>query len=78
MGNEKKRKWGAHPYLDDVFEERVKEKDNVVQEWVNQREILEHEIVKGLSSHSGWNSVFESICAVVPSHVAFVGRATVE
>ncbi|KAI3808713.1 hypothetical protein L1987_24671 [Smallanthus sonchifolius] len=52
--------------FDDGFEERVKEKGIVVREWVNQREILEHEIVKGFVSHCGWNSVLESICAAVP------------
>ncbi|PWA71791.1 UDP-glucuronosyl/UDP-glucosyltransferase [Artemisia annua] len=56
----------VHPTLDDGFEERVKEKGIVVREWVNQREILEHEIVKGFVSHCGWNSVLESICAGVP------------
>ncbi|GJZ80928.1 UDP-glycosyltransferase 90A1-like protein [Tanacetum coccineum] len=57
---------GVHATLDDGFEERVKEKGVVVREWVNQREILEHEIVKGFMSHCGWNSVLESICAGVP------------
>ncbi|KAJ0551127.1 putative flavonol 3-O-glucosyltransferase [Helianthus annuus] len=51
---------------DDGFEERVKEKGIVVREWVDQREILEHESVKGFVSHCGWNSVLESICAGVP------------
>ncbi|GJS87796.1 UDP-glycosyltransferase 90A1-like protein [Tanacetum coccineum] len=52
-----------NPLFEDGFEERVKEKGIVVQEWVNQRDILEHEIVKGFVSHCGWNSVLESICA---------------
>ncbi|KAI3704777.1 hypothetical protein L1987_75006 [Smallanthus sonchifolius] len=43
-----------------------REKGIVVREWVNQREILEHEIVMGFVSHCGWNSVLESICAAVP------------
>ncbi|KAM0068288.1 putative flavonol 3-O-glucosyltransferase [Helianthus debilis subsp. tardiflorus] len=51
---------------DDGFDERVKEKGIVVREWVDQREILEHESVKGFVSHCGWNSVLESICAGVP------------
>nr|GEX25133.1 UDP-glycosyltransferase 90A1-like [Tanacetum cinerariifolium] len=55
-----------NPLFEDGFEERVKEKGIVVQEWVNQRDILEHEIVKGFVSHCGWNSVLESICAGVP------------
>ncbi|KAI7731166.1 hypothetical protein M8C21_006574, partial [Ambrosia artemisiifolia] len=52
--------------MDDGFEERVKEKGIVVREWVNQKEILEHDSVKGFMSHCGWNSVLESICAAVP------------
>ncbi|XXG73356.1 hypothetical protein AAC387_Pa07g2288 [Persea americana] len=38
----------------------------VVREWVEQREVLKHEIVRGFLSHCGWNSVLESICAEVP------------
>ncbi|MFS7956789.1 putative flavanone 7-O-beta-glucosyltransferase [Helianthus anomalus] len=53
-------------WVDDGFEERVKEKGIVVREWVNQREILEHESVKGFVCHCGWNSVLEGICAAVP------------
>ncbi|KAJ4850899.1 hypothetical protein Tsubulata_035644 [Turnera subulata] len=52
--------------LGDGFEERVKERGIVVREWVNQREILMHPSVQGFLSHSGWNSVLESICAGVP------------
>lgn len=52
--------------LGDGFEERVKERGIVVKEWVNQREILGHESIKGFLSHCGWNSVIESICAKVP------------
>lgn len=37
-----------------------------MREWVDQREILGHEAVKGFLSHCGWNSVLESICAKVP------------
>ncbi|KAF8399272.1 hypothetical protein HHK36_015137 [Tetracentron sinense] len=48
------------------FEERVKGRGVVVQEWVEQREILHHESVIGFMSHCGWNSVMESICACVP------------
>ncbi|XP_031256869.1 UDP-glycosyltransferase 90A1-like [Pistacia vera] len=52
--------------LEDGFEERVKERGIVVREWVDQREILTHQSVKGFLSHCGWNSVMESICAAVP------------
>uniref|UniRef100_A0A2N9I7M5 Glycosyltransferase n=1 Tax=Fagus sylvatica TaxID=28930 RepID=A0A2N9I7M5_FAGSY len=52
--------------ISDGFEERVKDRGIVVREWVDQREILMHESVKGFLSHCGWNSVLESICAGVP------------
>ncbi|XP_077222541.1 UDP-glycosyltransferase 90A1-like [Tasmannia lanceolata] len=52
--------------LGDGFEERVAGRGLVVREWVEQKEILEHERVKGFVSHCGWNSVMESICAGVP------------
>ncbi|KAL0432914.1 UNVERIFIED_CONTAM: UDP-glycosyltransferase 90A1 [Sesamum latifolium] len=52
--------------LDEGFEERVKSRGTVVKEWVDQREILEHEIVRGFLCHCGWSSVMESICAKVP------------
>ena len=48
------------------FENRVKNRGLVVRDWVDQREILMHESVQGFLSHSGWNSVLESICAGVP------------
>lgn len=52
--------------LPDGFEERVKDRGIAVRDWVDQREILMHECVKGFLSHCGWNSVSESICAGVP------------
>ncbi|KAL6518849.1 hypothetical protein OROHE_017602 [Orobanche hederae] len=48
------------------FEERVKGRGIIVNEWVDQREILEHPSVQGFLSHCGWNSVLEGICAEVP------------
>ncbi|XP_010271952.1 PREDICTED: UDP-glycosyltransferase 90A1-like [Nelumbo nucifera] len=48
------------------YEERVKERGLIVKEWVNQREILDHQSVNGFMSHCGWNSVLESLCASVP------------
>nr|DAD30974.1 TPA_asm: hypothetical protein HUJ06_009825 [Nelumbo nucifera] len=53
-------------FLVDGYKERVKDRGLVVSEWVNQREILEHQSVNGFISHCGWNSVLESICASVP------------
>ncbi|KAI3452409.1 hypothetical protein Pfo_009074 [Paulownia fortunei] len=52
--------------LNDGFEEKVRERGIIVNEWVDQREILEHPIVQGFLSHCGWNSVLEGICAAVP------------
>ncbi|XXG73347.1 hypothetical protein AAC387_Pa07g2281 [Persea americana] len=57
---------GKEVELGDGYEERVAERGMVVREWVEQRQILEHDIVRGFLSHCGWNSVLESICAEVP------------
>lgn len=48
------------------FEERVRDRGILVRQWVNQKEILNHDSVQGFLSHCGWNSVSESICAAVP------------
>ncbi|KAL2528840.1 UDP-glycosyltransferase 90A1 [Forsythia ovata] len=52
--------------LGEEFEDRIKERGMIVKEWVDQKRILEHEIVQGFLSHCGWNSVLESICSEVP------------
>ncbi|MED6200359.1 hypothetical protein PIB30_084261 [Stylosanthes scabra] len=52
--------------LPEGFEEIVKNKGMVVSEWVDQREILMHESVRGFLSQCSWNSVLESVCAGVP------------
>lgn len=53
---------------DSELEERVRERGRgmVVNEWVDQTDILNHESVEGFMSHCGWNSVMESVCAGVP------------
>ncbi|KAF2308567.1 hypothetical protein GH714_010709 [Hevea brasiliensis] len=52
--------------LGNGFEERVQDRGIVIRDWVDQREILEHQSVQGFLSHCGWNSVLDSICAGVP------------
>ncbi|KAL0377444.1 UNVERIFIED_CONTAM: UDP-glycosyltransferase 90A1 [Sesamum radiatum] len=52
--------------LRDGFEDKVSERGIIVNEWVDQKEVLEHPIVQGFLSHCGWNSILEGICAEVP------------
>lgn len=52
--------------LRDGFEDKLSERGIIVNEWVDQREVLEHPIVQGFLSHCGWNSVLEGICPEVP------------
>ncbi|KAF8011448.1 hypothetical protein BT93_J1921 [Corymbia citriodora subsp. variegata] len=52
--------------VDSGFDYRVRGRGIVVREWVDQRAILVHESVQGFLSHSGWNSVLESLCTRVP------------
>ncbi|KAL8232235.1 hypothetical protein R6Q57_002013 [Mikania cordata] len=51
--------------IDPGFDERIKGRGKVVAEWVDQMEILKHEIVSGFLSHCGWNSILESMYAGV-------------
>ncbi|KAL4577915.1 hypothetical protein LXL04_014030 [Taraxacum kok-saghyz] len=53
-------------HITDDLQEKVGERGIIVREWVDQREILKHESVKGFVSHCGLNSVMESICLEVP------------
>lgn len=47
------------------FEETFKERGISVKEWVDQKQIIEHNAVHGYLSHSGRGSVLEGICAGV-------------
>ncbi|KAH9561402.1 hypothetical protein CY35_05G021000 [Sphagnum magellanicum] len=60
---------GALPALEFLppgFEERTKDRGTIYSGWAPQVEILHHPAVGGFLSHSGWNSVLESICAGIP------------
>ncbi|CAK9856982.1 unnamed protein product, partial [Sphagnum jensenii] len=60
---------GALPALEFLppgFEERTKDRGMIYSGWAPQVEILHHPAVGGFLSHSGWNSVLESICAGIP------------
>ncbi|KAL3848889.1 hypothetical protein ACJIZ3_010771 [Penstemon smallii] len=48
------------------FEERIEGKGLVINGWVPQLMILEHESVGGFLTHCGWNSFLEGITAAVP------------
>ncbi|CAN5961946.1 unnamed protein product, partial [Sphagnum jensenii] len=60
---------GALPALEFLppgFEERTRDRGMIYLGWAPQVEILHHPAVGGFLSHSGWNSVLESICAGIP------------
>lgn len=62
----RKRDQTVDEYLPKGYEERVRNRGIVVRDWVDQKEILKHESVRGFMSHCGWNSVMESVCSEVP------------
>ncbi|XP_074292686.1 zeatin O-glucosyltransferase-like [Silene latifolia] len=56
----------GYPKLLEGYEERVKERGIVIQEWAPQLGILAHRSIGGFMSHCGWNSCIESISMGVP------------
>ena len=54
------------PELPQGYEERVKNRGIVVQDWAPQLDILAHTSTGGFMSHCGWNSCIESISMGVP------------
>lgn len=48
------------------FLERTKGRGLVVNSWVPQVAVLNHDSVGGFVTHCGWNSILEGVCAGVP------------
>ncbi|KHN28833.1 UDP-glycosyltransferase 72B1 [Glycine soja] len=53
-------------FLPHGFLERTKEQGLVITSWAPQTQILSHTSTGGCVTHCGWNSIVESIVAVVP------------
>ncbi|KAI5669866.1 hypothetical protein M9H77_19719 [Catharanthus roseus] len=56
---------GQNLLLPEEFLAEIKDRGKIVS-WCNQKEIINHPSIGGFLTHSGWNSVIESLAAGVP------------